>query len=301
MDNIEKIILENINLEDGIFITDLEGKIIFPFQAKGKSITQFYPFKEIFDILEDKNKNLENNFVIKTSINVFRIYVKKYKNYIFFKVKDITKDDYLENIINLLFSSFIHEIKSPLTNILGYLELIDVPENFQEILERNKNRLLKLLEKSKTFAKLYNYSLNYKLINLKEFIKNILENYYPQIKEKKLDLFFKVNDVKIKTDPFLLEIIISNLLSNAINATEKGYILVYLEEKKKEYILGIKDSGSGISSSIRKRMFDPFFSTKGSLGLGLFLVRKACEYLNYKIEIETPSLGTCFKIIIPKS
>ncbi len=300
MNDINRIIFENLDLADGIFVTDLKGEIIIPSKIKGESITKFYPFKEIFDVLDNKNKKFESNFVIKTSINVFDIYVKKYKNFILFKVKDITKDSYLEDIINLLFSSFIHEIKTPLTNILGYLELVDIPQDFQKILERNKNRLIKLLEKSKTFAKLYNYAPTYKLIDIKNFIKNILDSYYSQIKEKNLDLFFNVDSMKIKTDPFLLEIIISNLLSNAINATEKGYILVYFEEKQKDYVLGIKDSGSGMTSSVVKRIFDPFFSTRGSLGLGLFLVKKACEYLNYKIEVETPNLGTCFKILMPK-
>jgi Signal transduction histidine kinase len=94
-------------------------------------------------------------------------------------------------------------------------------------------------------------------------------------------------DFKLYTNKTALEIILSNLLKNAIEAVDgKGKIEISLRKEGEKTVLMVKDNGHGIPKKHIKKVFDPFFSTKrDSTGLGLSTVARYVQMLEGKLSV----------------
>jgi len=98
--------------------------------------------------------------------------------------------------------------------------------------------------------------------------------------------------------------VFNNLIKNAIQATpqnKKGKIEIDLVQKNDNYLISVKDNGTGISSDITHKIFVPNFTTKtGGMGLGLAMVKNIVESANGKIWFESNmDEGTVFYISLP--
>jgi signal transduction histidine kinase len=120
-----------------------------------------------------------------------------------------------------------------------------------------------------------------------QLVEDVLKIYEPAIKKKGIDLVLDVMDFKLYTNKTALEIILSNLLKNAIEAVdEKGRIEVSLRKEGEKTVLVVKDNGHGIPKKHIKKVFDPFFSTKrDSTGLGLSTVVRYVQMLEGKLNV----------------
>lgn len=116
-----------------------------------------------------------------------------------------------------------------------------------------------------------------------------------------------ISDVIIQSDPVLLENIIRNLLSNALKYTKQGKVSIQCTQEDEHYILRIEDTGIGIAPDEHKRVFDAFYQvgniardrSKG-IGLGLSIVKHACQLLQHKITMHSEiNRGTRFEIYLP--
>ncbi len=101
--------------------------------------------------------------------------------------------------------------------------------------------------------------------------------------------------------------VLANLVSNAIDASPiGGHMTVSILENGpagRETGFMVKDNGAGIPADVRKRMFEPFYSTKGDLGngLGLYISREIVERHHGEIEVESaPGEGTTMRVRLPK-
>jgi signal transduction histidine kinase len=94
---------------------------------------------------------------------------------------------------------------------------------------------------------------------------------------------------KIKTDPIYLRRILTNLISNSIQAMPKGgKLTVSAERKGRNVFISIEDTGKGIPEEIREKLFKPLFTTKSKgQGFGLAVVKKLAEALNGKVTVES--------------
>jgi len=120
-----------------------------------------------------------------------------------------------------------------------------------------------------------------------QLVEDVLKIYEPAIKKKGIDLVLDVMDFKLYTNKTALEIILSNLLKNAIEAVdEKGRIEISLRKDGEKTILMVKDNGHGIPKKHIKKVFDPSFSTKrDSTGLGLSTVVRYVQMLEGKLSV----------------
>jgi two-component system, NtrC family, nitrogen regulation sensor histidine kinase NtrY len=96
-----------------------------------------------------------------------------------------------------------------------------------------------------------------------------------------------------------------NLIENALQAmTDGGTLTVAVapDDERNEVVLTVADTGVGLSAEVRRRLFEPYFSTKSSgTGLGLAIVRRAVEAHQGRIEVEAgESRGTAFRIHLPR-
>jgi signal transduction histidine kinase len=214
---------------------------------------------------------------------------------------------------NFVYST-AHDLRSPLTSLLGLLNLIKY-ENKQQELEPYFDKMRNSIQRLENFiGQIVSYSKNNKLgiennvVDFTSLINGILEDHQ----------FIEGNDRIRKEVTFLrqapfasdnkrLRIIFNNLVSNALryyNPNEKfPFIRVTLDITEKEATLSFTDNGIGISQEHVSKIFDMFyranFNSQGS-GLGLFIMRETIKKLNGEVSvISEVNVGTSFRIVLP--
>ncbi|MDR4489451.1 MAG: HAMP domain-containing sensor histidine kinase [Candidatus Nitrosocosmicus sp.] len=208
--------------------------------------------------------------------------------------------------------------------------------NILKIIDRNAKKLIQLTNDILDVTKIEtnNLTLDKESFNLNDLISDIVEDYKDQIKIKHIKLkheiiYFDRNDngkedgdEKTKTEDKLpdyenktkiayipadktrISQVISNLLNNAIKFTEEGVIKILVEKKSDEQkvVVSIKDTGSGIDSSIVNHLFSKFVTkSKGGTGLGLYISKKIIEAHGGKLWAKNneDGVGSTFSFSLP--
>jgi signal transduction histidine kinase len=223
---------------------------------------------------------------------------------------------------NELKSNFLsmtsHELKTPLTSILGYVNLFldgsyGEPSSIQkerlEVILRNGRNLLYIISNLLDSAQIESGKIEYKFENfsLFEILQQLLEELKILAKEKNIQINIS-NQIKslIFADKPKMMQILRNLLLNAIKYNIKnGKIEIALEENEKEFTIKIEDTGIGIKDEDKPFVFDRFRRGKGSgvsgSGLGLAIVKDLVEGHSGKIYFESEfGKGSEFIFIISR-
>lgn len=224
-----------------------------------------------------------------------------------------------ENLINKL-NDASHEIKTPLTAIIGYADLLQRDPDFSEksknyvsALYRNADRLRKLIANILDVAKIK--SGNVKIfthpMSISSEITNSIGAIETELRRKNLRLDIDISsDIPdtIQYDPHVFQQIVVNLLSNAIKFTETGSILISATRKEQDKLyLRVTDTGIGIRPESVKCLFQQFYrenrpevqNIEGS-GLGLSLARNLARNLGGDLSVvETkPGIGSTFEFYL---
>lgn len=225
-------------------------------------------------------------------------------------LNDITKEENLKQVKKDFFDNASHELKSPITSIIGYSQLVSsgIVSDNKEIIEYNKkiykeaSRMNSILYDMLNIAELeQGYPVKKEDVNLKKLVLEILDAYKTKIEAKNIHLDLQIDDVKINSDIRLIDEMLRNLIDNAIKYNkENGKITINLTGK----LFLISDTGIGIKKENQSRIFERFFmedkarsKENGGTGLGLAIVKHIIETLGYKIEvISKVNVGTKFII-----
>lgn len=171
-----------------------------------------------------------------------------------------------------------HEVRNPLNNILlaeGQLRLeIDSSlEIYTDIIERNANRIEDLIRKFlNTFKSI---ELKFETVYPEPFLKNCLKSFTDKASLLEVEVQLSVSSKisKVTLDPDKIQLVISNLLTNAFKAvhnTTKPQIQLSCLQKNNNIIISVKDNGIGFENQNPKEFFEPFYtSSNNGLGLGL--------------------------------
>ena len=222
---------------------------------------------------------------------------------------NVTEDRLNEKIRREFFQNASHELKTPLTTIIGYEEMIenglidDEKEmaRAREAVIKESKRMESVIEDMLALSSLeYNMSNEKKVdIDAKEMVKDIVYSFEYLLNEKEITCSLKLSSVSLKMVPKDFDRLVRNLISNAIKYNkEKGKIYVNLT---KNYI-SVKDSGIGIEAKNLSRIFERFFRVdkgrsreQGGTGLGLAIVKHICLNYGFKVEVKSKVLeGTEF-------
>lgn len=215
-----------------------------------------------------------------------------------------------------LLLSVSHDIKAPLSSIIGYLELMhmenkDDEDNKITSMRNSAEHILSLLTNLLNFSRLDQgkESAILSVFNIRKLCDELNEMFMPLAMSKKLNFNYENfidENVTIKSDALKIKQIISNLLSNAIKYTIDGTITFHIQNNDKELIINIKDEGIGIPKDKLEDIFKPFsrIDNKESLiegnGFGLFVVKGLIDLLNGKIEVDSETnKGSQFTAHIP--
>lgn len=209
--------------------------------------------------------------------------------------------------LGTLTAGLAHELKNPMANIQAAAQMLqgNSEENeklkFSSYIIEEVNRVQKLVRSLLLFASPHE---NKTTVDLGEIVATICKREREAAERKGVHLSFQQNTkpVELKANVDFLEVALSNVVRNAIEATSEGQVLLSIEENSKEAIFLCKDTGCGIDREKLAHIFEPFYSTKkDGHGLGLAILKQGVENAGGRIEVESRvNHGTVFKIYLPK-
>ena len=212
--------------------------------------------------------------------------------------------------------SLNHEIKTPITSIIGYSELLLKSNVSEEI----KIKSLKYINSEAKRLETLNSTLlkltlmreeNRKLgkVELKEAINNVKNILIYKMERKNIKLNIKIENIDLVQDKELLEVLLTNIIDNSIKASNVGsWIDVEGYYGNNEYILKIKDKGIGIPQEDLDKVLEPFYMVdkartrkNNGIGLGLSICSEICNMYNISLDIKSKlNVGTEVILIFNK-
>ena len=221
-----------------------------------------------------------------------------------------------------LIFSITHDIKAPISSIIGYLELMikDKPTSkgtyYIENMQQSSSHILDLV---RNLLDLYSFDVNQQRIDKLPFypfvlLRDIYDSFIPVANKKGVQLECAIDIDKNEnylSDPYRIRQIVGNILSNAVKFTPQGGLVSLSASLVKKQMqtslqLAIKDTGSGIKEEDKERIFDAFERLDYSgteiegTGLGLSISHKLIQFLKGNITVHsTFGEGSAFNITIP--
>ena len=208
-------------------------------------------------------------------------------------------------------AAIAHEINNPLDAVMNLLFLVgttkDLPESVRHLLETADDELKRVAHITRQSLGFYRESGAPTLTPVSAVLNSAVDLVKSRIKVKQAIIEKQFDgDVQITAIPGELRQVFSNLLSNSLDAiNERGVIKLRVSAARHRIRVTIADNGKGVPESIRRRIFEPFFSTKGAVGtgLGLWVSQQIIEKHGGTIRVRSSSdglrRGTTFSVELP--
>ncbi len=212
-------------------------------------------------------------------------------------------------------ANLAHEMKTPLTSILGFADLLKIKRNVSDrerfdyartIVEETK-RLRSLSGKLMEIITICGTEIEKKPVSLKKLIEDAGAALTPLINNSRVELVWSVENIIINADDELFKSLLYNLIENAIKASAIGQrIELDAEMRNGKTVISIKDYGIGMKQEDIERVFEPFYMVDksrsrkaGGAGLGLALCAEIAKLHDAVLKINSsPGKGTTIYIII---
>jgi signal transduction histidine kinase len=225
----------------------------------------------------------------------------------------------LDKLKNAFFANVSHELRTPLTLILGPVEDLlsradDATREPLRVVRRNAERLLRLIDDVLDLARLdaRGLRLNLAECDLRAILKTVHENSLPAARVAGLELALEIqpSERRIWGDAHRLEIVLTNLVGNALKYTPSGgAVQLAVRDVDEGVEVEVSDTGQGIAASELPHVFERFYQVKrddrrsvgvGGVGIGLALAKELTELHGGAIEASSRSgEGSTFRIHIP--
>jgi len=325
-----KYILDNMN--QGLVLLNDEGKIelinkysltLFGFEQDYILYKNYmYLFRDM--IVQEKienciNINQEEQLIFDLDGRKYLLYINILKNswpiatnsHIALLMVDVTLQENINALKRDFFANASHELKSPLTSIIGYQQLIQqgiltTKEEIQDATLRTikeAQRMNKLIVEMLDLSRLENnVQTVIENINVTRIINDIIEELQPSINMKNITLNVQLQDIELQASQSDLYKLIKNIIDNAVvYNNEYGKITIELNG----YELIVSDTGVGISKEDLNHIFERFYRVdkarskeSSGTGLGLSIVKHICILYDYKITVlSNLGEGTTIKIL----
>ncbi len=232
---------------------------------------------------------------------------------------DVTNLRKLESIRKDFVANASHELRTPVASIRSAAETLrsalDDPESamgFVEILERNAERLQQLVEDLLDLSRIESreFSLRYETVDLASFLDHVLPLHQDRFDRKRMPVVRGIPEgTTVRADRRALEMILSNLLDNAVKYCPEGTpVRIEAEVTGGRVRLSVADHGPGIPPQHLPRLFERFYRVDagrsrdlGGTGLGLAIVKHLAEAMEGSVGVESePGQGTRFSVTLGK-
>ena len=208
-----------------------------------------------------------------------------------------------------------HDLRSPLTSIMGYADLIaettkdEKCKQYEEAIKQSSDRMLTLLNTLLSYYRLDTGKDEVDMMpfHVKDVLRTLMAEYEPlaAVKDIVIEGAFTGNDTVVMGDRKRIIQIGSNLMSNAVKFTKKGSVNISVDYRDNTLTIRVQDSGTGMSEEQMKRIFAPFnrlenADTQEGFGLGLSIAKALAELLGGRIEVESHvGFGSLFTVMLP--
>ena len=312
LENIAQGIVAINKNKDIFFINQFALELLNSTDSDIKSLNEIIKDKSVIKKIEDAIKlNRFSKFDIKErnmdiEINVIPILNNKNISALI-KFEDVTDIRKVEIEKQDFFINASHELKTPLTSILGYSELLinmsakDKNENKKtDFIKRINAEALRMKELVLNMLTLSRMEANWQetideKIDLKDIILNVFESNKIKSQKRNINTELDIESAIIIANKEKITEVVNNLVDNAIKYTDDyGEIKIILKNNKDKAIFTVKDNGCGIESKYLNRIFERFFRVKNEkylkvqgTGLGLTIVKNICAHYNADIYINS--------------
>ncbi|MEO0557514.1 MAG: PAS domain-containing sensor histidine kinase [Bacteroidota bacterium] len=214
-----------------------------------------------------------------------------------------------------LLSNISHEVRTPLTGILGYAELLrheleGEPLSYTEAIMESAQRLHETLESLLSLAEAESgITVELTPVELASTLSPLVDTFTRKAAAKGLELTMTTPDapIRVLADRRALPHAVRHLLGNAIKFTESGSVQIELEADDSHARVRVRDTGVGISEAFRPHLFEAFQQASVGLkrthqgaGLGLTLAKRLVDSMQGTIEVESDEgVGSTFTIRLP--
>lgn len=337
------------NIVDGVIVTDPEYRVLVvnsvaeklfgikENEARNKPIRQVIHNKPFLDFLfslssEDENAGSKTRELTLKNPDTWRdIYLQARAARVTGEqdkivgivtiIRDITREKEIDKMKTELVSMVAHELRSPLTSISGFSELLldegitrEQSEEYAAIILKESNRLSELINKFLDISKIEagKSQVKKRPVQLREVLDKVLDVNLHQAERKNIAVSVRVSNQlpPVMADRDMIEQVILNLFSNAIKySPENSAIEIRIREVNGEVVTEIEDNGYGISEQSLPRIFDKFYRAADNeaareiagTGLGLALVKEIVELHGGRVTVKSQlGKGSTFGFILPK-
>ena len=237
------------------------------------------------------------------------------------KIKDLMeKERVAERTKNELITSVAHDLRTPLTSIIGYMGFLsadnklneEVRKRYIEIVYQKAKRLEKLIEDLFSFTKLNYGQIAMKIgkVDLVMLLNQLLDDFYPSFENHGLTQEFisSQSSIVLDGDGNLLARLFDNLINNAIKYGAEGKVIrVEIAEEQEQVIVKVINYGYIIPQKDLDLIFNKFYRVEqsrsentGGTGLGLAIVKNIVDMHHGKISVKSSLDGTEFEVVLNK-
>ena len=232
-------------------------------------------------------------------------------------VLDVTEKEQRESLRREFTANVSHELKTPLTSILGTAEILQnglvKPEDvshFAGNIHREAGRLIGLVNNIIKLSRLDEGgpTTTWENVDLYQTAKSALDRLSAAAEQRQVTLELRGEPVQIHGVPQIVDEILYNLCDNAVVYNRPGgKVCVTVEDTGKSARVMVEDTGIGIPQEVQSRVFERFYRadkshSAGGTGLGLSIVKHGAAYLGAKVTLESEEgKGSTFTLIFPKS
>lgn len=232
---------------------------------------------------------------------------------------DISEIQHLEEVRKDFVANVSHELKTPLTSIAGFSDILvngDLDEEkskrYAKIIEKNSLQMKGIIEDLLTLASLEknDSKIEMKSESLNDIINGAIESCEYKTKEKNIKIIYSSKEIpQVICSKSLITQAVLNLLTNAISYSDVGKtVTVDLIYDSKNYSIIVKDEGCGIPRMYQDRIFERFYrvdkarsKSSGGTGLGLSIVRHIMSLHGGSVSLSSEvGRGSTFTLTIPK-
>lgn len=312
LENIAQGIVAINKNKDIFFINQFAVELLNMQDNEVKNLNEIIKDKSIVDKIDNAMKlNRFSKFDIKErnmdiEINVIPILNNKNISALI-KFEDVTDIRKIEIEKQDFFINASHELKTPLTSILGYSELLismnakDKKEDKKtDFIKRINSEALRMKELVLNMLTLSRMEANWQetideKIDIKDIILNVFESNRIKSEKKNINIDLEIESAIIIANKEKITEVVNNLVDNAIKYTDEGgNIKISLKNNGDKATFTVKDNGCGIENKYLNRIFERFFRVKNEkylkvqgTGLGLTIVKNICAHYNADIYIES--------------
>lgn len=250
----------------------------------------------------------ENRILIALATQINRLLEDRQKTNVNFRRSEISSKKMLSNVS--------HDIKTPMTVMLGYLEIMRLKNYSDEMLvkvESKAQQVMELVNQFFTLAKLEAGDTDMELskISINEVCRESILDFYEMLVQKDFKVDIKIPETAIYTigNQEAIRRVLSNLITNAIRYGADGkYLGIFLRADEKVVCVDVTDKGKGIDPAFANTVFERLFTLEDSRnrdiqgnGLGLTIAKRLAQQMDGNVTLESiPFVKTTFTLELKK-